>query len=137
MKLYQPFQHKLITIDTSVKEESAQDLPLAIWVCAITLLPARTSSRTDSSQSREFWGFLRRDFSRIERALVSCFWDSSSFDQRVHRGIAWLHFLVAWLYASRASLILPAAITLAVRQLQLWLSQSCPIHSVVRVVFKS
>lgn len=39
-----------------------------------------------------FFGFFRRDFSRMARARVSCPTFSSSRESKSHRGVEWGHF---------------------------------------------
>lgn len=43
-------------------------------------------------QRSGFFGFFKRDFSKMALALVSCPTFSSSLDSKSHRGVEWGHF---------------------------------------------
>mmetsp|Transcript_33064 Transcript_33064/g.84782 ORF Transcript_33064/g.84782 Transcript_33064/m.84782 type:complete len:283 (-) Transcript_33064:1463-2311(-) len=72
--------------------------------------PSReTSSRMVSSQSSGHFGFLRRPFSKRERALLACPASLSNLTAASHRGMLWGHLAHPSVYASRALSISPAA----------------------------
>ncbi|KAH9517330.1 hypothetical protein DERF_008008 [Dermatophagoides farinae] len=90
---------------------SAHNIPLCGHSCkafdsigkAISLLPARISTRTASSHKRSFFGFFKRPFSSTERALIRAPSDSSSRANNIHNATFELFDLSPPLAHSKAS----------------------------------
>lgn len=70
------------------------------WLCSPNSVhPHATHQRSG------FFGFFRRDFSKMALALVSCPTFSSSLDSKSHRGMEWGHFF-NWLKKKKKSMVI-------------------------------
>ena len=67
-------------------EAPRRERPEPLWVGMPGVCAGSTHHRAG------FFGFFRRDFSKMARARVSCPIFSSSRDSKSHRGVEWGHF---------------------------------------------